>query len=178
MQTGWLAVSATPVGSSGDYYSSLVQVVLALLVIIGIIVLLIKFLAKKNRQWSGHRSMRIVSGVMLGQHKSMQVVEIGGSLYIVGIGENVTLLDRIDDPERAAAMLASLDPEPIDTVFPSLGSWARRMLRRKSDLPHSHSNSDFRELLQQKLSGIHSRKSSMRQLLAEEEEIQRRSTES
>lgn len=179
LQPKALAASTPSVGSGADYVNSLVQVILTLLVIIGIIVLLIKFLAKKNRQWTGNRSLRIVSGVMLGQHKSMQVVEIGGALYIIGVGDNVTLLDRIDDPERAASMLAALDPEPAAAYFPSLETAIRRVLRfrAKSDSAGS-AEPDFRELLQQKLTGIHNRKSSIRHWMEEEEETQRRSTES
>ncbi|PZD93335.1 hypothetical protein DNH61_22095 [Paenibacillus sambharensis] len=88
---------------------SLVWVIIALLLVIGLIVLFIKFLSGRSRAMGINRSLRTLGGVGLGQNKSMQVVDIGGLLYVVGVGENVTLLDKIDDPGQAEAIISMLE---------------------------------------------------------------------
>ena len=45
-------------------------------------------------------SIRSLGGVPLGQNKSIQIVEIGHSLFVVGVGENIQLLDKIIDADE------------------------------------------------------------------------------
>ena len=92
---------------------SVAWVFVALLFVIGLIVFVIRFLAGRSRAWGANRSLRSLGGVALGQNKSLQVVEFGGKLYVVGVGEDVTLLDRIDDAAEAERLIGLLEqPQP------------------------------------------------------------------
>ena len=59
-------------------------------------------LSQRNRGWGTNRALRSLGGIPLGQNKSLQVVELSGRVYIVGVGDNITLLDKIDEPEDSA----------------------------------------------------------------------------
>ncbi|MCU6340085.1 flagellar biosynthetic protein FliO, partial [Enterobacter quasiroggenkampii] len=89
--------------SSGvdGYLSSLLTVLLSLAVIIVLIVLFIKLLSRKNRMWQMNQSIRTLGGTGLGPNKSMQIVEVGDVVYVLGIGEDITLIDKISDPAQA-----------------------------------------------------------------------------
>ncbi len=161
--------------STGDFYGNFFQVIVVLAVVIGLIVVLIRFLAARNKRWTGGRSLHVHAGVPLGQNKSMQVVEIGDAVYIVGVGEDITLLDKIDDPERAEALLASLEARPAPAAGTAVAalaglirSWRNRG-RPEPEQPEWQSNEAFKDLLNQKLKSVSTRKDAMKEWMEEED---------
>lgn len=96
------------IGTNIGYY---VWVIVALMIVIGLILLVIKFLASRNRGWGTSRALRSLGGIPLGQNKSLQVVELAGRVYVVGVGEDITLLDKIDDPQLAESILAAIEQQ-------------------------------------------------------------------
>ena len=42
--------------------------------------------------------MKNMGGISLGQHKSIQLVVIGESYYLIGVGDDIRLLKEITDP--------------------------------------------------------------------------------
>jgi flagellar protein FliO/FliZ len=171
---------------TASFYGSFVQVIITLAVIIGIIVLLIRFLARKNKMWSSGRTMRVLGGVTLGQNKSMQVVDIGGTLYIVGVGEDITLLDKITDAQAIQDIIISLDGSGTGkpAMVPELTRFIEGWKRRKSGesgaaesweptADSADSASAFNDLLQTKLKSVANRKEALREWM-DEEDWQRR----
>jgi len=160
--------------STGDFYGNFIQVIVVLAVVIGLIVVLIRFLAARNKRWSGERSLQVHAGVPLGQNKSMQVVEIGDAVYIVGVGEDITLLDKIDDPERVEALIASLEAKPLPaagTAVAALAGWIRGWRNRgrtDEEEPDWQSGEAFRDLLSRKLKGVSARKDAMKEWMEED----------
>jgi len=65
-------------GSAGDGLAALLKVILALLVIIGLIVWLLRLLSRRGRMFRTPQAMQSWGGVPLGQNKSLQLVEVGG----------------------------------------------------------------------------------------------------
>ena len=47
-----------------------------------------------------------LGGLSLGAQKSVQLLQVGKTLYLVGVGEDVQLLREITDPEEVEALLA------------------------------------------------------------------------
>lgn len=99
-----------PYTSSSNMAGSVVWVIFSLLLIIGLIIVVIKWLSRRNRAFGGtNRSLRSLGGISLGQNHSLQVVELSGRLYVVGVGENITLLDKIDDEKQAEAIIEAME---------------------------------------------------------------------
>ena len=100
------------VGSSwGDY----LKTILALLFVVGLLFALLKFINRKNRMFNQHRLMKNVGGLSLGQHKSIQLVVIGESYYLIGVGEEVRLLKEITDPEEIQSLKSYFDGDELQT---------------------------------------------------------------
>lgn len=163
-------------GSSGSYAGSVIWVIVSLFIVIGLIILLIKFLSQRNRMWGTNRAVRSLGGVALGQNNSLQVVELSGRLYVVGVGENVTLLDKIDDAEQVNAILASLDRQTnaagwsANTISDFLKRFRKEETWKGEELTDRQWNmqaSSFQSLLNQNLSKQADRKEQLESILKE-----------
>jgi flagellar protein FliO/FliZ len=156
----------------GSPLLNLLNVILVLAAIIILIVLLIRFLGRRNQSWTGVRSMRTLGAMGLGPNKSMQVVEIGNSLYLIGVGENISLLDKITDPTEVALVIAAFE-EPSsgqNNLLTPLLMKVKSKLRgevpsQEIDLSET---SSFYEMLQSKIRSAPERKEKIEELLSED----------
>lgn len=94
------------VGADFEILPYLLKVVFFLIVIGVIIYLLIRFLSNQSRQSFGGLPLRVLGGVALGQNRSLQVVQIGRKLYVVGVGQDVRMLTEIEDEEEIETWLS------------------------------------------------------------------------
>src|SRR5206468_13085955 len=108
------------------------KVIFFLLLIIGIFYYIMKFIAKKSRMTPG-RSIRSLGGVALGPNKSIQVVEIGKSLYIVGVGQEVQLLEKIDNEAEVAYLTEMMTSGPAipGAGFETIGGLIRKLRSKR-----------------------------------------------
>lgn len=113
---------AAPHVSGGAMAGSLIWVIIALALVIGLILAVIKWLSRRTQAWGTNRAIRSHGGAQLGQNKSVQIVEAAGRIYVVGVGDTVTLLDKIEDPAQIEAMLNSLRPSSSGGF--AAGGWA------------------------------------------------------
>ena len=65
-----------------------------------------KFLNKRNLNFQRNQFVQNLGGLSLGAQKSVQLLQVGKTLYLVGVGEDVQLLREITDPEEVEALLA------------------------------------------------------------------------
>lgn len=104
-------------------FLNLVKLALALVVVLGLIYVLLKFLNKRNRLFQQVRAMENIGGIALGNNKSVQIVRVGEKVYMIGVGDNVDLLTEITDEQtiqelteneqqemKASALLTSMLP--------------------------------------------------------------------
>ena len=50
--------------------------------------------------------MKNLGGISLGQQKSIQLVVVGESYYLIGVGEDIRLLKEITDPDEIEHLIA------------------------------------------------------------------------
>lgn len=155
-------------GSSWD----LIWVLFVLGIIVGLIVLSLRFLAKRNRGWWMNRSLRSLGGLTLGTNKSVQIVEWNGRIYVLGIGENVTLLESITDTDTVAALLADHDTTEQAKGYP-LPPWLRKWSGRNNSQgeqdsgPSASASSPFEKTLENRLRELTERRQRVEQLMEE-----------
>lgn len=141
-----------------DVFQMLWKVIVALIIIIGLFMLIIKFLGQKNKLYRWKTPIRVIGGTALGQGKTLQIIEIAGTLYVVGVGEDVQLLDKIDHPEQIKNMMESLEPRKSvkvgETVF------------EKNPMAAT----SFREVFQDKLKSISRRNQEIQKWIEEDHE--------
>lgn len=148
-------------------------ILFVLAVIVGLIVVLLRFLAKRSRGFGMNRSLRSLGGYPLGPNKSMQIVEWNGRIYVLGVGENVSMLDAITDPDEVAALLAAYDMTQ-EEMPAGLPDWLRKFgQRNRPDAGSDEAAVDrgslpsFEETLEQRLRKLAERRQRAEQLLEE-----------
>lgn len=148
----------TEASSSGDTFWMLVRVVFVLIVIIGIFLLIMKVVAQKNKMFQSARSIKSIGGLGLGPNKSVQVVQVGRSLLVLGVGNDVELVAKIDDPEEIQYILEHMQPSAGDfRGFPTIGEWFKRTVRRQGDPEDLDVTPSFQAVFQEKMQRIANR---------------------
>jgi len=124
----WLSDDMLAPGSAWNA-GDLIRILLVLALIVGLILLLLRFIGRRNRGWWMNRSLRSLGGIAVGTNKSLQIVEWNGRIYVLGVGENVTLLEAITDPDEVEALLAAhRTANEVPDV--SLAGWLKRLQNR------------------------------------------------
>ncbi|WP_238188988.1 flagellar biosynthetic protein FliO [Paenibacillus sp. L3-i20] len=155
----------------GELLGNMVWVMVALAIVIVLILYVIKWLSKRNQLWGVNRSMRSLGGISLGQNSSLQVVEIADRIYIVGVGQTITLLDKLDNPDDVEAVLASLDRQPENVwnakdLTGLIKKWRNRTnTQTETSSEQWNSPSSFQQMLDSKLSKGADRKKQLESLL-------------
>lgn len=167
--------------TSGAVAWQMLWILFVLVVIVGLIVVLLRLLAKRNRGWGINRTLRSLGGYALGPNKSMQIIEWNGRIYVLGVGENVTLIDAITDPEAAAMLLADHDAEQ-DAMAPALPEFLRKWTQRRRGMEHTDDpaaeagrDPSFEESLQKRLRQLAERRQRAEQLLEDKPSSDERS---
>ncbi len=158
--------------SDVNYGLNIVYVIVVLAVIIGLIILLIRFLGSKNKSWFSNPTIRILGGVGLGPNKTLQVIEVGSSVYLIGVGENINLVDKISDPDEVISILAALQEEAAmkGNMLPPFLSKLVSKLRREqpSQEIELENGTSFHEVFDSKIRRMSNRKDKMEELLRED----------
>ncbi|MFC5463754.1 flagellar biosynthetic protein FliO [Lederbergia graminis] len=81
------------------------QMIFALIFVIAILYFLLRFINKRSQSFQQNRLIQNIGGTSLGGNKSIQIVKVGNQLFIVGVGEDITLLKEITDKEEYEAYL-------------------------------------------------------------------------
>ncbi|WP_270180452.1 flagellar biosynthetic protein FliO [Alkalihalobacillus sp. CinArs1] len=89
----------------------LIKLVFYTVVVVGLIYLLIRFLAKRQQKMQQHSIFTPVGGSPLGNNKSVQMIKAGNSLYMLGVGENINLLKEIKDEEEMNVIMAHAEEQ-------------------------------------------------------------------
>lgn len=134
---------------NGSLLFEIVKMVFALLLVIALIYVLLKFLNKRNKLFSQVKSLENIGGISVGQNKSIQIVRIGTKMYVIGVGENVEMLQELTDEQVKKDLLHTDETKdsPARTLVTSL-------FQSKSDgdrTPASKQNSEFKKLFSTEL---------------------------
>jgi flagellar protein FliO/FliZ len=167
-----LANSGT-LGDGSNALLNLLKVVFVLAVIVILIVLLIRFLGRRNQTMMSGRSIRTLGAMGLGPNKSIQIIELGGSLYLIGVGENISMMDKITDPAEVALIISAFEDQTSGTdnfITPLI---AKIKSKLRGEVPSQEieltETSSFYETLQSKLALAPERKEKLEELLRDDD---------
>lgn len=166
-----LAPPDEPLADYGFDFGSFFTVIVALVLVIGLILLTVRLLAK-GRTVLASGTVRNLGGVMVGQNKSVQLLQIGNSVYIIGVGENVTLLGKIERKEEMDALLQALH-NPASLPGDGLLSYVRRWRKGGADAVSQPDNAEtgapsFHEIFHGKMKQIEQRRKRLKDMLETE----------
>ena len=151
---------------------SLIKVIFVLAIIVVLIVLLIRFLGRRNQTLMSGQSIRTLGAVGMGPNKSVQILEIGGSLYLIGVGENISMLDKITDPAEVAIIVSRFEDQAAGQNNLLVPLLSRIKAKVRGEVPSQeielNETSSFYETLQSKLAQSPERKEKMEELLRDD----------
>src|SRR5699024_10049164 len=98
------------------------------------------------------KALENMGGISVGQNKSIQIIRMGSTFYLVGVGENVELLKEITDPDIIESLLQQEDEDdfPINSLFSSLF----QKNDANKEYEQSSNTNEFQSKLKQELNKI------------------------
>lgn len=109
---------------STSLFFTFIKMIFALVLVIALIYVTIKFLSKRNKLFNQNDILENLGGISIGTNKSVQIIRIGDKLYVIGVGDNVELLQEIDDEQLIEQFLAA--KEKADATPSFLQSFIQR----------------------------------------------------
>lgn len=94
---------------STSLFPSIIKFMVSFAFVIGLLFLLMKFLAKRNRTLQTNGPILSLGGQTLGNNRSLQVVLVGQTIYIIGVGETITLIRTISKGEEYQSLLEGFE---------------------------------------------------------------------
>ena len=86
-----------------------IKVLIALVFVLGLLLFILKYLNKRNLNYQQNAVVKNIGGLSIGQQKSVQLLLIGKSVYVVGVGDNIQLLKEIDSEEEIEQLLSQTE---------------------------------------------------------------------
>ena len=129
-----------------------IKVLLALGLVIGLLIFILKMLNRKNMAYQQNSLMKNLGGISVGAQKSVQLLQIGNRLYIVGVGEDISLIREIDNPEEMEQILSYYENKQEITTVPFLTEILSK-LKPAKNVQYEQSAS-FNDLFNEKLKKI------------------------
>lgn len=124
----------------------IVRLIVGLALVLGLVYIVLKLLGKRNGFNRQPGLVRNVGGVSVGANKSVQIIRVGNRYYLIGVGDNVELLEEIDDPETIEQLVNQSDEKESEALsFFSKG---------KNEKTNKLSDKSFNQLLARELQSI------------------------
>lgn len=154
---------------AGSLFLGIVKTIAALALILFLIYVLLKFLSKRNKSFQRLQNMQNLGGIAVGPNKSVQLVRIGDKLFMLGVGDNVELLQEITDEDLKKSLYgnAGAGRDDVETR-PSRGNLST-LLKMDKD-PASDNTKGFRQLFSKELEKI---KKNRQQMISKQQEEDR-----
>ncbi|MET4559172.1 flagellar protein FliO/FliZ [Lysinibacillus parviboronicapiens] len=145
------------VSAAGDVSTwEYIKMVLALIFVVALFYGLMKFLNKRNLTFQRNQMVQNLGGLSLGAQKSVQLLQVGKSLYLIGVGEDVQLLREITDPQEVEALLALYNErQEYAATSPYIAELFSKFKKKNTHSSTTQQNQDsFGELFEKKISEI------------------------
>ncbi|GAB4072525.1 hypothetical protein GCM10028778_03530 [Barrientosiimonas marina] len=107
---------------TGSLAINLVKMVLALVLVLALIYFLLKILQKRSKRFQNFKGLENIGGASVGANKSVQLLRIGSRVFMVGVGDNVQLLQELseDDVKQDQASNDHADNHHTTNRLPAL----------------------------------------------------------
>lgn len=143
----------TSVGTTAWDY---IKTFFAFIFVVGLLLFLLKWLNKKNRGVQKNRVMQNLGGLSLGQQKSVQLVLIGKTYYILGVGDDVQLLKEVVDADELAQLLQMVEEEEQSPIVSPIEKYWKGVATRLKGQKKSEEQEEqsFAKLFHHQLDGL------------------------
>src|SRR5699024_4190958 len=124
---------------------------LALLLILALIYGMVKILGKRNNLFQQTKTLENLGGIAVGPNKSIKMIRVGDKFYLIGVGENIELIDEItDESVKNELVHKSESQETEGHLFTSI---LNRFQQRKNSQSNGQHN-EFKNLFSDELNKL------------------------
>ncbi len=96
---------------SPSIFPLFMKFIFSFVLVIGLLIVLLRFLSKRNRLLQSNGPVLSLGGHGLGNNRSLQVLLIGQTIYIIGVGETISLIRTISQGEEYHHLLESIESQ-------------------------------------------------------------------
>jgi flagellar protein FliO/FliZ len=136
---------SVPTVTIWDFVKMIFALVFVLLLIYGAL----RFINKRNKWFDNGRSVENIGGTNLGNNKSLQLVKVGNSILVVGVGDSINLLKEITD-EKEANLLLEAYKNKSDTA-PLTSDTFKDLIKKLPTSKNSVKTKQFSSLLKEQI---------------------------
>jgi flagellar protein FliO/FliZ len=90
---------------SPSFFPIFIKFIFSFAFVIVLLVVLLRFLSKRTHRFKTNGPILPLGGYTLGNNRSVQMILIGQTIYVLGVGEHVTLLRSINQGEEYQHLL-------------------------------------------------------------------------
>lgn len=157
-------ISEEPLSIEQNPFILFMQLFGALLLVIVLIYLLLRFINKRTRSYRSTQALQNLGGVALGSNRSVQLVKVGERLLVVGVGETIQLLKEIDD-EKEIEELLNLQEQQFETFEQPLVTYVKRMFTNRKE--EKQADESFQEIFKTRLNEVKDSQQKLREVIRE-----------
>ncbi|WP_060665907.1 flagellar biosynthetic protein FliO [Bacillus sp. CHD6a] len=125
-----------------------IQMIFALLFVLALLYGALKLINNRNKLDSG-RSVENIGGTNLGNNKSLQLVKVGNSVLVVGVGDSINLLKEITDEQEREQLIQSYRDRSENLAINT--DRLSSLVEKVKGMKKTNSKSSFSSLLQDQL---------------------------
>lgn len=155
-------------------FGLILRIVVVLIIIIGLIYLLLKFFNRSSNFNHQGKVLTNLGGISLGMNKSAQLIKVGDKIYLVGVGDDVSILTEITDQSVVEQLLESQQSTPVtSTSLIEQFNFIRKRKPQSTDelgqAPDTSNDQDFASLFKGELDAMKDKREKIRVKFKEEE---------
>lgn len=134
-------------GNGWSLFLGVVELTVVIGLVAAVVYLFIKFLAVRSNSGRNHPLMQTLSVHPLAANRTIQMISLEDRIYVVGVGDDVTLLDVITDKETVERVRSQ---SPV-LAARELPEWMTKWLPMQAKQAEEEDTAPFHETLQLKL---------------------------
>lgn len=140
-----------------------VKMIISFGIVIGLLYLVLYWIKRNGNSFSKNNVINSLGGTSVGSNKSVQILKIGNSLYVVGVGEDITLLKEISDQDEIQSIEELREQKTQAEV--KVTKWFENVIKqdyRKVDSAKINSTKEsFKNLFNQQMQSLKGKKNSI-----------------
>ncbi|WP_185959534.1 flagellar biosynthetic protein FliO [Planococcus salinarum] len=126
------------------------QLIFYTLLIVFMIYGLIKFLSMKQKNLQPNQAVKLMGGTALGNNKSLQLVKVGGQIYLIGVGDQVTLIKEFTEDDEIHGIEKDVETQASPLLPKTVTSFIKEKVGGHLEKNPSHAKG-FEQLFKQSL---------------------------
>lgn len=132
-----------------------IKVLFALVFVLALLLFVLRFLNKKNVTYQQSSGIQNLGGISVGPQKSVQVIKVGSTILIVGVGEDVQVLSSVNDESEVERIIQSFDlNNNNDQTKPHLFELFNKFNGKKATHTTNNTDQKFGQVFDRKLSEL------------------------